>query len=125
MPCGGLGALDVFGDIVDVSQDCRAEPTRLDGFREAGLLLDAGAHSTDLDIGQGLLATQHEMMGKGRMQILFDLRHKGNGPITGFCLWFADHSQVAGWMCDRPLDVDGMSVEIKVLPLETKNFFGA
>ena len=28
-------------------------------------------------------------------------------------------------MCDRPLDVDGVSVEIKVLPLETKHFFGA
>lgn len=123
--CGGLGALDVFGDIVNISEDRCTETPRLDRFGKVDFLLDSGTHPADLDVGQGFLPTQHKMMGERGQQVFFNLRHKCNRPLACFGLWFAYHSQVAGWMSDRPLDVDGVSIEVEVLPLETKHFFGA
>ena len=48
---------------------------------------------------------------------------KGKGSLTGFGLRFAHHAQISGWVSDRPLDVDGVSVEVEVLPLEAEHFF--
>ena len=125
MPCGGLGTLDVFSDIVDVGEDRRAEASGLDGFGETRLLLDAGTHSPDLNVGQWFLPTQHEVVWECRQQVLFNMPHKGNGPLAGFGLRFAHHAQIAGWVSDGPLDVDGVSIEVEVLPLEAEHFFGA
>ena len=125
MSCGGLGALDVFGDIVNVSEDRRAEAPGLDRFGKVDFLLDSGTHPADLDVGQGFLPTQHKMMGERGQQVFFNLRHKGDGPLAGFGLRFAHHAQISGWVSDRPLDVDGVSVEVEVLPLEAEHFFGA
>lgn len=125
MSCRHLGALDVFGDIVDVSEDRRAKAAGLDGLGEVDFLLDSGTHPADLDVGQGLLPAQHKVMGESGQQVFFNLRHKGDGPLAGFGLRFAHHAQISGWVSDRPLDVDGVSVEVEVLPLEAKHFFGA
>ena len=120
VPCGGLGALDVFGDIVDVGEDRRAEAARLDGFGETRLLLDAGTHSPDLNVGQWLLPTQHKVVWESRQQVLFNLRHKGDGSLAGFGLRFAHHAEIAGWMRDRPLGVEGVNMASALVMFSTE-----
>ena len=76
MPCRCLCTLDVLRNIVDVGEDRRAEASGLDGFGKTRLLLDAGTHSPDLNVGQWLLPTQHKVVWECRQQVLFNLRHK-------------------------------------------------
>lgn len=125
VPCRRLSLLDVFGHVVEVSQNGGAEPARCDGFCEVDILLDSLAHLAGLRVGQWLLTTQHEVLPCAARQIRYDLRNQVNDAAAGICLCSFQKGRIPVGMRNSTLNADRMFHKVNVLPLQSQDFLGA